>query len=108
LVVARGVGTAGETGEVDERGASDVVGYGFEGELKGVAEKCEISGGFLVFSLFFCEKAGEGHDVSINLLFLNRRIFGSHDAGFGLWFIGGVEWRRWAVRSKDLKGIYSN
>jgi hypothetical protein len=34
--------------------------------------------------LFFCEKAGEGHDVSVNLLVLNWCIVGSHDAGFGL------------------------
>ncbi len=39
LVVAGGVGGAGEAGEVDEGGAADVVGYGFEGELEGVAEE---------------------------------------------------------------------
>ena len=43
LVVARRVGGAGEAGEVDEGGASDVVGDGFEGELEGVAEE---AGGF--------------------------------------------------------------
>jgi hypothetical protein len=43
LVVARGVRTASKTGEVDERGASDVVGYGFEGELEGMAEKSALS-----------------------------------------------------------------
>ena len=38
LVVACGVRAAGKASKVDERGASDVVGDGFEGELEGVAE----------------------------------------------------------------------
>jgi len=39
LLVAGGVGGAGEAGEVDERCAADVVGDGFEGELEGVAKE---------------------------------------------------------------------
>ena len=39
LFVTRGIGGASEAGEVDEGGAPDVVGYGFEGKLEGVAEK---------------------------------------------------------------------
>ena len=39
LVVTGYVGGSGETGQIDERGAADVVGDGFEGELEGVAEE---------------------------------------------------------------------
>ena len=39
LIVAGCVGGSSEAGEVDEGGAADVVGYGFEGELEGVAEE---------------------------------------------------------------------
>jgi hypothetical protein len=39
LVVACCVGGASEAGEVYEGSAADVVGYGFEGELEGVAEE---------------------------------------------------------------------
>ena len=39
MLVARGVGGAGETCEVYERGAADVVGDGLEGELEGMAKE---------------------------------------------------------------------
>ena len=39
LVVAGRVGGAGQTGQVDQGGPTDVVGDGFEGELEGVAEE---------------------------------------------------------------------
>jgi len=37
LVITGGVGGAGQTGQVDQRGSTDVVGDGLEGELEGVA-----------------------------------------------------------------------
>lgn len=46
MVVAGCVGGAGQAGQVDERGAADVVGDGFEGELEGVAE--EAGGGLVL------------------------------------------------------------
>lgn len=42
LIVAGYVSGAGEAGEVDEGGAADVVGDGFEGELESVAEEAGI------------------------------------------------------------------
>ncbi len=68
LVVACGVGGAGEAGEVYECGTADVVGDGFEGELEGVAEEGEVTGGFGVFGLFFGQEAGEGDDIGVDLL----------------------------------------
>ena len=47
LVVAGGVGGAGQAGEVDEGGAADVVGDLLEGELQGVAEEAVVIGGNL-------------------------------------------------------------
>lgn len=41
LIISGDVGGTGETGEVDEGGAADVVGDGFEGKLEGVAEEAE-------------------------------------------------------------------
>lgn len=38
LIISGGVVGTRETGEVDERGTTDVVGYRLEGELEGVAE----------------------------------------------------------------------
>ena len=38
LVVSCSVAGPRETGEVDERGSADVVGYGFEGELESMAK----------------------------------------------------------------------
>lgn len=89
LVVAGGVGGAGEAGQVDEGGAADVVGDGFEGELEGVAEEAgwwlvggllscgfegkgrcvrEVARSFFVFGLLFGQEAGEGDDVGVDLL----------------------------------------
>ena len=50
MVVAGCVAGAGEAGEVDEGGAANVVGYGFEGELEGVAEEsvCSMLAGWAV------------------------------------------------------------
>ena len=42
LVVTGRVGGTGEAGQVDEGGASNVVGYAFEGELEGVAEEAGL------------------------------------------------------------------
>ena len=42
LVVTGRVGGAGEAGEIDEGGTADVVGYGFEGELEGMAEEAMV------------------------------------------------------------------
>lgn len=97
MVVARGIARACETGKVDEGCASDVVGYRFEGELEGMAEKSvvllassswferpredarEISCGLLVFCLLFCEESSKGDDICVDLLLLNSMSVGSHD-----------------------------
>ncbi len=42
MLIAGGVGGASQACEVDEGGAADVVGYGFEGELEGMAEEAEV------------------------------------------------------------------
>ena len=99
MVVAGCVGGACETGEVDEGGAADVVGYGFEGELKGMAEESvellfsckywkewfggvrEISCCLFVFGLLFREKACEGNDVSVNCFVLDWSAICCHDDG---------------------------
>jgi hypothetical protein len=39
LLIAGGVGGAGETSQVDEGSATDVVGNGLEGELESVEEE---------------------------------------------------------------------
>jgi len=62
LVVAGDVGGAGEAGQVDERGASDVVGYGFEGELEGVAEEAVFGRLVAIWSVGFSWGEG-GADV---------------------------------------------
>ena len=44
LVIACCVGATGQAGEVYERCTSDIVCYGFEGELEGVAEESKVIG----------------------------------------------------------------
>lgn len=94
LLVACGIGTAGQAGQVDQRGAADVVGDGLEGELEGMAEEAvilmlvavlkvnwtglkrvkdvrKISSGFLVLYLLLGEESGEGDNVGVHLLHLH-------------------------------------
>lgn len=87
LVIPGCIGGAGKTGEVDEGGAADVVGYGFEGKLESVTEEGEVAGGFRVFRLLFGEEAGEGDDVGIYFLLGDGSGFtvcgGCHSRGLG-------------------------
>lgn len=73
LVVAGGVGGAGQTGQVDQGGATDVVGDGLEGELEGVAQEGEVTRGFGVLGLLLSEEAGESDNVGVDVLLADRR-----------------------------------
>lgn len=81
LVVAGGIGGAREAGEVDETGASDVVGNGLEGELQSVTEEGEVARRFGMFRLFLGEEAGQGDNVNIDLCILDRvgSVWRGHD-----------------------------
>ena len=56
--------------------------------LRGRQDVREISSGFLVFGLLFCEKSGEGDNVGIDFGILCLYSVGSHVEG---WEVEGME-----------------